>query len=82
MSSSVARHRYNQKIVIQRDRLVSFQQLFRLNATRIGAMDDPPAAEVFAEFFMVGDVIAVRKEHDRNAAEFLQPLYECSRKSR
>jgi len=57
VTSGVTGHGNSKEVFIQDYRLVALKMLFGINSLRVGAMNHSAAAEVFVEFFMVGNVI-------------------------
>ena len=50
--------------------------------TRIGAMDNAAASEMFVELFMIGHIVLMREEHCRDAAHLFNPVDERFREAR
>ena len=73
VTSRMARNGNRKEVFIQDHRLVALQMLFGIDSLRVGAMNHSAAAEVFVEFFMVGNVIFMRKKQERDAAHFFDP---------
>jgi hypothetical protein len=45
-------------------------------------MDNPLAAEVLPEFFVVGDIIAVSQKHGLDSAKFFKTMHQLAGKPR
>ena len=81
MAPSVTWYWNSKEILINIGRFLGFQYLLGFNSPCVCAMNDAAAAEVFMEFLVVGNVVAMRKEHHRDAAEFLDTMNQRSRES-
>src|SRR6059036_1883669 len=72
------RHGHDKQIFIQSKDLLPIDQFFRVNSSRIRAVDDASATEVFVEFLVVSNIVTTREDHEGNTTQFLQPPYERS----
>src|SRR5438094_8908777 len=70
--------RHDKQIFIQSKDLLPIDQFFRVNSSRIRAVDDASATEVFVEFLVVSNIVTMREDHEGNTTQFLQPPYERS----
>src|SRR5205809_1420425 len=78
MATSMPRHGHDKQIFIQSKDLLPIDQFFRVNSSRIRAVDDASATEVFVEFLVVSNIVTMREDHEGNTTQFLQPPYERS----
>ena len=81
MSRRVPRGGKNQQIVIEPDRVAAFDEALR-GEIRVGLMQDPLAAEAFAELPVVRHVVLVREEHPAQPAQGVQAPRQRFREAR
>src|SRR5439155_26188160 len=63
MSPRMAGSRDNEKICIEFGRFLTFNRSLDADMASVRTMNEPLAAEVLPEFFMVGDIVAVSEKH-------------------